>query len=60
MPSHISDHEFGQAIVDSVCNGSYPESEEVVSAELPQSALPTILKLIDQAREDVKVNDAFP
>lgn len=59
MPSHITDHTFGQAIVDSVYNGSYPESEEVVSAELPQSALPTILELIDQAREDVKVDHAF-
>lgn len=55
MPSHISDHQYGQAVVDSVYNGSYPESEEVVSGDLPQSALPTILKLVDQAREDVKV-----
>ena len=59
MPSHISDHEFGQAIVDSIYNGSYPESEDVISAELPQSALPTILALIDQAREDVKVDHGF-
>ena len=55
MPSHISDHQYGQAVVESVYNGTYPESEELVSANLPQSALPVILNLVDQAREDVKV-----
>lgn len=55
MPLHISDHEYGQAVVESVYNGTYPESEEVLSGTLPQSALPTILSLLDQAREDVKV-----
>lgn len=55
MPSQISDHQYGQAVVESVYNGTYPESEEVISGTLPESALPTILNLIDQAREDVKV-----
>lgn len=55
MPLHIADHEYGQAVVESVKNGTYPESEEVLSGNLPQSALPTILNLLDQAREDVKV-----
>ena len=55
MSLHISDHQYGQAVVDSIYNGSYPDSEEVVSGELPQSALSTILAQINQAREDVKV-----
>lgn len=55
MPLHISDHQYGQAVVESVYNETYPESEEVVSGSLPQSALPNILNLLDQAREDVKV-----
>lgn len=55
MPSHISDHQYGQAVVDSVYNGTYPESEEIISGNLPQPALPIILNLVDQAREDVKV-----
>ena len=59
MPSHISDHQYGQAVVDSVYDGTYPESEEVISGNLPPSALPTILSLVDQAREDVKVGQLF-
>ena len=55
MPSHISDHQYGQAVLNSVQSGTYPESEEIIAAEIPSSALPTILKLVDQAREDVKV-----
>lgn len=56
MPSQISDRQYGQAVLDSVQSGTYPESEAIVAAELPPSALPTILKLVDQAREDVKKN----
>lgn len=55
MPSQISDRQYGQAVLNSVQSGTYPESEAIVAAELPPSALPTILKLVDQAREDVKV-----
>lgn len=55
MPSQISDREYGQAILESVRSGSYPDTEAVVSADLPPSALPTVLKLVAQAREDVKV-----
>ena len=55
MPSHISDHQYGQAVLNSVQSGTYPESEEIIAAEVPPSALPTILKLVDQAREDLKV-----
>lgn len=55
MPSHISDHQYGQAVLNSVQSGTYPDSEEIIAAEVPPSALPTILKLVDQAREDVKV-----
>lgn len=55
MPSQILDRQYGQAILNSVQNGAYPESEEIVAAEVSPSALPTILKLVDQAREDVKV-----
>ena len=55
MPSNSSDQQYGQALLDSVRNGSYPESEDVISAELPPTAIPGILKLLKQAREDVKV-----
>lgn len=55
MPSQISYREYAQAVLDSVRSGAFPENEEVISAELPSSAVPTVLKLIDEARNDVKV-----
>lgn len=55
MPSQISHREYAQAVLDSVRSGAFPESEEVISADLPSSAVPTVLKLIDEARNDVKV-----
>lgn len=55
MPSRIPSHQYGQAVLDHVQTGAYPESEEVIAAELPPSALPEVSKLIQQAREDVKV-----
>ncbi len=55
MPKHFSDDQYGQAVFESVQSGAYPESEELVSAELPPSAIPEIVKLIEKAQEDVKV-----
>lgn len=55
MPSRITPQQYGQAVLDHVQTGAYPESEEVVSANLPPSALPEVSKLLEQAREDVKV-----
>lgn len=59
MPSQVSDDAFGQALLHSIQDGVYPEAEEVISAELPSSALPVILELLTKARVDVKVwNDS--
>jgi len=55
MPSKISEKELGDAILQSVEHGAYPESEDVASAELPPTALPNLLEVIGKAREDVKV-----
>ena len=55
MPSQITSQQYGQAVLDHVQNGTYPDSEEVISAELPPWALLDTKKLIDQAKEDVKV-----
>ena len=55
MPSRITPQEYGQAVLEHAQTGSYPEDEDVVSAELPTSALPEVSKLIGQAREDVQV-----
>jgi centromere/kinetochore protein ZW10 len=55
MPSKIPEKELGDAILQSVEHGVYPESEDVASAELPPPALPDLLEVIGKAREDVKV-----
>ncbi len=55
MPSRITPQQYGQAVLEHVQTGVYPESEEVISADFPPSALPEVSKLIEQAREDVKV-----
>lgn len=55
MPLQTSYSEYAQAVLDSVRSGAFPESEEVISAELPPSAVPTVLKIIDEAHNDVKV-----
>lgn len=60
MPKHFSDDRYGQAIFESVQSGAYPESEELVSADLPVSALPKIIKFVEKAREDVKVWASTP
>ena len=55
MPSRITSQQYGQAVLEHVQTGAYPESEDVVSADFPPSALPEVSKLIEQALEDVKV-----
>ncbi len=55
MSSRITHQQYGQAVLEHVQTGSYPESEEVISAELPSSTLPEVSKLIEQAQENVKV-----
>ena len=55
MPSRTSPQQYGEAILDHIRTGAYPDSEGVVSSDLPCSALPGVSKLIEQAREDVKV-----
>ena len=55
MPSRVTPQQYGQAVLEHVQNGAYPDSEEVVSADFPPSALPEVSKLIEQARENIKV-----
>lgn len=42
-------------ILRSAIDGYYPDSEEVASADLTGALLPTILKHLEAAKEDVKV-----
>ena len=55
MPSLPSDGQFTQAVFDYVKDGAYPEDTNIVSAELPSSALQSLSELLEQARAEVKV-----
>ena len=55
MPSALLHHQYGQALLDSVRDGHYPESEEVIAAELETAAIPTILNHVEQTRNNIKV-----
>ena len=56
MPPVPSDARLDQAILKSVKDGLYPEDEEVLSAELPSSALESLEKLLQDARTEVEVS----
>ena len=55
MSATPSDRELADAVLQHAEYGAYPESEEVVSAELPTTALPAVLEIVERAKEDVKV-----
>ncbi|KAI4208369.1 MAG: hypothetical protein LQ348_000220 [Seirophora lacunosa] len=54
MPSTVTAYQLGEAILDAVQHSSYPESEDIISADFPPSAFPQALDLLNTAREEVK------
>ena len=60
MPSKAQDAELSQAVFRAIQEGSYPEDEQIVAAELPSSALNSLSELLEQARADVKVSFCAP
>ncbi|KAL8961253.1 MAG: hypothetical protein Q9193_002161 [Seirophora villosa] len=54
MPSPVTAYQLGEAILDAVQHSSYPESEDIISADFPPSAFPQALDLLNSAREEVK------
>ncbi|KAI4087119.1 MAG: hypothetical protein LQ344_007014 [Seirophora lacunosa] len=54
MPSTVTAYQLGEAILDAVQHSSYPESEDIISADFPPSAFPQALDLLNSAREEVK------
>ncbi|KAA8649080.1 uncharacterized protein ATNIH1004_004975 [Aspergillus tanneri] len=54
MASKPSDQEISQSVLDFVTNGTYPESEKVIAAEFPVSALSKELDLLAKARAQVE------
>ncbi|KAF2644286.1 hypothetical protein P280DRAFT_421130 [Massarina eburnea CBS 473.64] len=54
MPSQVSDQQLGDAVLESVQHGSFPQSEDVASAEVSSAALPKLLEVVGRAREDTR------
>ena len=55
MASQTSEQDLGDAILQSVQHGSFPQSEHVASAPVPATVLPKLLEVVGKAREDTKV-----
>jgi centromere/kinetochore protein ZW10 len=56
MTSPVSPQELGDALLQSVEHGGFPQSEHVASAPVSTAALPKLLELVGKAREDTKVS----
>ncbi|KAL4736859.1 hypothetical protein BDV11DRAFT_207262 [Aspergillus similis] len=52
--SQPTEEEICEAVLNFVSEGTYPDSEQVVAAEFPLSALAKELELITQARDEVE------
>ena len=55
MPSGVTPQQYGHAVLEHAQTGSYPEDEDVISADLPPSALAEVSRVLGQAREDIQV-----
>lgn len=51
-----TDERVSRALLQSLKDGTYPDSEDIISADLQPSALATELDFIRDAREEVKVS----
>ncbi|KAI9789774.1 MAG: hypothetical protein M1816_005813 [Peltula sp. TS41687] len=54
MPSEPSSKQLGEAVLNSISKGIYPDSEDVISAELRPSAFSIVLELLEDARRELK------
>lgn len=55
MVTQISAEKLGDALLQSVEHGAFPQDEDVASASVPASALPKLLEVVGKAKEDTKV-----
>ena len=55
MAAQLSDRQLSQAVYTSIKDGTYPEDDSVVSAELSSSALENLSQMLNSARDEVKV-----
>lgn len=55
MSAQVSDQELGESLLQSVENGSFPQSENVASAPVGSEALPKLRQILAAARDETKV-----
>lgn len=55
MPDFDGIQKHAEALLDYVQTGAYPDSEDVISGDLPSATLPDILRVLKEARVDLEV-----
>jgi centromere/kinetochore protein ZW10 len=55
MSSQVSAEKLGDAILQSIEHGAFPQDDDVASASVPSTALPKLLEVVGKAKEDTKV-----
>lgn len=55
MTAAVADQDLSTAIISSIREGTFPDSEEVLTAKLPVTALPSILGEVLNARQQLEV-----
>lgn len=60
MPPKGSDDPLADAVIQYVEHSTYPDTEDVVSAELPAAAYPKLLASIQQAQSQAEVARPIP
>lgn len=60
MSSQPTALQLAEAVLNSVRSGQYPDSEEIISAEVTPPVFSVALELLSNARDDVKVRLSFP
>jgi centromere/kinetochore protein ZW10 len=56
MSSQVSAEKLGDAILQSIEHGAFPQDDDVASASVPSTALPKLLEVVGKAKEDTKVD----
>jgi centromere/kinetochore protein ZW10 len=57
MSSQVSAEKLGDAILQSIEHGAFPQDEDVSSASVPSSALLQLLEIVDKAKEATKARE---
>ena len=55
MSGNLVESRYGEAILDHLQTGAYPDSEDIISASLPPGDLSNILKQVKGARLSLEV-----